>query len=666
MKKLLYKLSASLCIAMAATSCLNDVLEVESQSFDASVVYSNYTLTEYNIFSIADVCGATNGYRGRLDLWYGFNTDLEIYANGSNGNANWSTNQYLQLSEYNTPSGNTVMNTGDNPYIQFYNGLERANVVIVNIRQYADLNDPDMAYLLGEALTWRAFFYWELVKVWGEVPLRLEPVTDETIYMEKSDRDIVYHQILADLEEAIPLLYEPFETWQTQSAMRVNKALASGLYARVAMSAAGWAWRPDDGQVGTGNAGSLRLTNDPELSKSVLYPKAMAYLEAALKMGNSLESSYETLWRKFNNSEHLDSREILWVRPFSNGRGRWNYTHAGDHQSSSYINNNSRGGSTGPMPTLWWKYEKEDVRRDITCVPWYYNGDPSGEHVGFQVRGRVNYWFWGKYRFEWMFANPYTGGNDDGIKPIVMRLPDLYLMAAEIAAYQGDLDKAKQYLLPVRQRAYAGHESKAAAYVNSLTLGSAQGNDNAAVADYKTEGTIMKAIIDERALEFAGEMLRKQDLIRWGLLKSAMDDAAADVKALAEMTGDYSAYAAYAEEKSSGSDDAKREYLEYTIYWRQKAVDYPASGVSPVEIFGLDSDEIGKIPSDYSVAEPNGWVAQRFIATEGFYSSTTNEYRYESGYYRNPLNDPYPRSVWPHFDQPVMLSQGALVNDYGY
>ena len=664
MKKLLVKISASLCVLLSATSCLNDVLEVESQSFDASVVFSNYTLAEYNVFSIADICGATNGYRGRLDLWYGFNTDIEFYSSGSNGTSDWANNNNLQLAEYNTAAGNGVMNLADNPYIQFYSGIERANVCIKFLREYADLNDPDMAYLLGESLVWRAFFYSELVKVWGEAPLRTEPVNEETMYLPKVDRDVLYTQILADLEEAIPMLYEPFAAPQTQTAYRANKALACGLYARVAMAAAGWSWRPDEGQVGTGNPGSLRLSNNPELSKAVLYPKALAYLEDAVKMGNALESSYEQLWRKFNNSQHLDSREVMWVRPFSNGRGRWNYTHAGSHSNSAYINGGSRGGSTGPSPVLWWKYEKEDVRRDLTCVPWYYNGDPSANHTGFQVRGRVNYWFWCKYRFEWMFANPYTGGNDDGVKPIIMRFSDIYLMAAELAAYTGDLAKAKQYLLPVRQRAYAGNEAKASAYVNGLTLGSAAGSDNAAVADHNTEGTIMKAIIDERALEFAGEMLRKQDLIRWGLLKIAMDEAAADIKNLAEMKGPYSAYDAYAEDKSSSSTG--NAYREYKIFWREKLNGYPATGYNPVEIFGLEADEIGKVPADYSEIEPNGWVEHNFLASEGFFSATNNEYRYASGYYRNSFNDPYPRSVWPHFAQPVMLSQGALVNDYGY
>lgn len=653
-------------MALAAVSCMNEVLEVESQNFDAPTVFSNYTLSEYNIFSIAEACTMTNSYRGRVDYYYGANTDVELFKNGSNGNESWAADKYIPMFEYCAQTNNSDMNTTNNPYFSIFTGIERANVTIDGLRTYANLNDPDMAYLLGEALTWRAFYYSELVKMWGEVPLRTAPVQPETIYLPKADRDDIYTQVLTDLEEAIPMLYKPFETSQTSVAYRVNKAMACGLYARVAMAASGYAWRPDEGKVGTGDIGSLRLTTDENLSKAKLYPKALKYLEEALKMGNELEPSFEELWRKFNNSQHLDSREVMWVRPYSDGRGRWNYTHAIAHKNSPYTNYdaNERGGTTGPSPTLWWKYEKEDVRRDITCVPWYYK-DKDGDN-GFALNDGVNRWYWGKYRFEWMLNTPYMGGNDDGVKPILMRYSDLLLMAAEIAAYEGKLADAKSYLLQVRRRAYAGNETKAEAYVSALTLGSAEGSDDAAINDRNTDGTIMKAIIDERALELAGEMVRKQDLIRWGLLKIKLDEAADDIRALAEMKGAYAAYgnATTTEQKSS---DSAGTYLQYPVFWRLTSDSkYPASGLAPIEVYGLEKDQIGRLPADYSETEPNGWVKEeKFISTKVFFNDKTNEYRYQ-GLYRNDFNNPYPRSVWPHFDQHLMLSQGAVVNDYGY
>ena len=116
----------------------------------------------------------------------------------------------------------------------------------------------------------------------------------------------------------------------------------------------------------------------------------------------------------------------------------------------------------------------------------------------------------------------YPGGTGDGCKPIVMRYADVYLMAAEMAAYLsaadgGGLEKAKDLLGEVRRPAYAGNTDMVDSWLASLTLGSAVGNDDAAISDYQAEGTIIKAIIDERAKEFVGEFLRKQDLIRWGI-----------------------------------------------------------------------------------------------------------------------------------------------------
>lgn len=667
MKSLLYKALSLLLVVAVSTSCIDDVLDTTAQSsFEPSTVYSNYELAEYTIFAIAHTFGDTNCYRGRINMWYGTNTDVELHGTTSvtgSPDVNKCT-----IPEYNVTTSNGQLSASNNAYTSLTAAIERANLAIEGLRGHADLSNPDMAYLLGEALTYRAFIYFELTKFWGDVPFRTKPVSADDIYLPKSDRDVIYKQILADLEEAMNYLYWPYEAKQTMSMDRMNKAFAKGLYARIALTAAGYAWRPADGQVGTGDAGSLRLSLSEELSKEVLYPKALAHLEDVFESGSvALERDYETLWRKFNNSEHVTNcKEILWVVPMSDSRNRWNYHYAVPHSvDSEYTSGTGRGGDIGPMPTLWWKYDKKDVRRDLTCVPFWYNVEKSKAGTGWELRGGVNYWYFGKYRFEWMVDAPYQGGNDDGIKHISMRLSDVYLMAAELAAYAGELDKAKEYLLEVRERAYKGNEADAAAYVNALTIGSAAGNDDAAIEDYNQEGTIMKAIIDERGLELVGEQIRKQDLIRWGILKLKLDEASKDLENLAKMQGDYSAYAAYSEAYEVKND--KKEVLgscqAYPLYWRQKSYG--------IEIYGLEKDQIGKVPADYSEAEPNGWnVEENYISSQRFWNSkgtwdNTTDYRW-SALYKNDFNDPYPRSVWPFFDVVLTSMQGAIVNDFGY
>ena len=72
-----------------------------------------------------------------------------------------------------------------------------------------------MGYFYGEALVLRATFYYDLLRGWGDVPARFAPVTSATIYMEKSDRDIIYKQIINDLEKATDYLPWPNESERT-------------------------------------------------------------------------------------------------------------------------------------------------------------------------------------------------------------------------------------------------------------------------------------------------------------------------------------------------------------------------------------------------------------------------------------------------------------------
>ena len=254
--------------ALCMTSCSEEerFFQVEAPSAaNEANVYSNYTLSEYAIFSISETFGHTNNYRGRFLPWYGFNTDIEWY-NGTNTTGR-------ELTQYAPTVNNTQMNLDNGPYNEMFVVIERANLAIEGLRAYGDVeNREEMAYLLGEALTLRAMIYYDLIKAWGDVPARFEPITSDNIYVAKSSRDVIYKQILADLEEAIPYLYWPNQSTQTATTDRINRAFASGLYARIALAASGYALRPDDGLVGTGNIGSVRLSSDPELSKDVLYP----------------------------------------------------------------------------------------------------------------------------------------------------------------------------------------------------------------------------------------------------------------------------------------------------------------------------------------------------------------------------------------------------------
>lgn len=611
MKKILtYALSVTALIA-AATSC-ERFLDSESPStFDASTVYSNYDLTESTIFSISQSFGETNSYRGRYLSWVGLNSDIEWY------NTYKPTDEKYQIAAYSLLPNNGQLNLNNGPFAKMYEAIERANLAIEGIREYGNpAEDASMAYLLGEALTLRALIYYDIVRVWGDVPARFSSVTSENIYVKKESRDVIFKQLLADLEEAIPYLPNPGQTTATSRTDRVNKIFAEGLYARIALMASGYAIRPDDGMIGTGDLGTVRLSNDPELQKSVLYPKALEYLRAAISSGAASLEDYETYWKNQSNLNNLvagPGHETLFVIPFSDGRGRWNYTFAIRSEGSSFAGGATvtRGGDAGPVPTMWFKYDQNDIRRDITCVNWRWNSNDEPELPGIQR------WYFGKYRFEWMTSHPYTGGNDDGVKPVVLRYSDVLLMAAEIANELGDTQEAKKYLLQVRQRAFKGHEDDAEAYVSAIS----------------SKDDMFNAIVDERALEFCGEMTRKFDLIRWNMLKTKMDETIADMKALRALSGKY----------------AGINGLDGDVY-------YQVNG-NKITVYGLMGEK---------TAPTGAWEKK-----SGYITKTEDSKGAATGLYDDLVNglynaDPIQHMFWPIFNDTMTNSQGHIKNDYGY
>ena len=241
MKKLLYNILAVFSLVGVLSSC-DDTLDAPTKSaLDESVIFSNPSLAEGAVAGIIHSFGETNSYRGRFLVYYGVNTDCEVRNALRDFNADGA-----RLVNYNTNVGNGQMNSGNNAWAMFYQGIERANMAIRGLRTYGDVgNNPQLAQLLGEVLTLRAVVYSDLVKAWGDVPARFEPVNTETVYLAREDRDIIYMQLLDDLEEAAELVAWPNETSMTRSTERVNKAFVKGLRARIALSAAGYGLRQD-------------------------------------------------------------------------------------------------------------------------------------------------------------------------------------------------------------------------------------------------------------------------------------------------------------------------------------------------------------------------------------------------------------------------------------
>ena len=418
-------------------SCDMDAPSIST--LDESSVFATYSLAESEVMSIHVSFGETNSYRGRFLPYYGVNTDVE-WGNAPSFADRVSDKQSLW--NYSTLAGNGQMNTTNNAYAKFYEGIERANLAIKGIRQYGNIeNNANMRHLLGEALTLRAVIYNDLIKAWGDVPARFEPNNSDNMYLPRTNRDVIYKQLLADLEEAEGYCYWANENAITKTTERVNKDFVKALRARLALYAGGYGLRGD----------GYRRSKDTDLAPEKMYQIAKQECEEVIAHGTSKLGSFKENFTKLCQDNVAAGGESLWEIPFSAGRGRVLYTWGLKHNAKDQYTQQAQGGVNRAVPTLYYDYDSEDIRRDITVVPYEWSKELSAGNSHVTLSG-LNKMCFGKLRYEWM-SRIVTSTNDDGVNWQYMRLADVYLMAAEAENELGNTSAAWTYMKPVLDRA---------------------------------------------------------------------------------------------------------------------------------------------------------------------------------------------------------------------
>lgn len=524
-----------------------DFLEAPAQStLEESIIFSTYGLARGAVDGILEPMGQTNSYRGRFIPFYGFNTDTEYHYS-----SNQSGSSQAPLMIYDASSTNTQMNTDNNAWVMMYRGIERANICINGLREFGDpVPGSDMGQLLGEAITLRAIYYADLMKAWGDVPYRFEPITSETQYLPKTSRDVIYKKLLEDLAEASTLVAWPNETANTTSVERVNKAFVKSFRARLAMIASGYQQYPD----------GVRRSNDPDLSVQNMYTLALQEATDVIQSGTTqLAPSFEGFWRSYNQENIAAGGESLWEIPFSAGRGRVLFSFGVRHRGVDQHTGQARGGAAGPLATVFYDYDEADTRRDVTCVPYQY-GTPNDQAFSQQELTSMDSWYFGKYRYEWM-DRYVTSTNDDGLNKIYMRFAEVLLIAAEAANELNGPGAAAPYLKEIRMRAFPSelHAEKVDSYVDNLG----------------SQEAMFNAIVKEHQYEFTGEMERKQALIRWNLLGEQLEEAKAKMTNLVNRTGEYAD-------------------VPTTLYYK-----YEEDGET-LEVYGLNRNETDNPGPEYS------------------------------------------------------------------
>ncbi len=380
-----------------------------------------------------------------------------------------------------------------------YAGIYRANNALEtldNIEVWSD--EKNKSRLQAETHFLRAFFYLDLIQIFGEVPLKL---STEPENLPKSSAEEVYAQIGYDLEQAITLFpADPFPQYGNGHA---SKWSAEALMARVFLFYTGFY-----------NKSSLPVAGGGEITKQ----EVIAYLEDCIKnSGHSLVSDQRNLWPYTNIYTGKDyqyvidnglvwegdnSKETLFAMKFANSGENGYFNRIVEFygmrlSGASCFPFVPQGYSNGPVnTTLWNDWDNDpdyvgDYRRtgsicdEAVEIP-NYAGDKgkevektrlwakkylgAGAYEGSNLIQTFGYYYGGE-------NNRQRGLNND---LILIRLADVYLMHSE-------LTETNTYLNMVRQRA------------------------NLDPVAYSLE-----AIKKERRYELCFEGLRWNDLRRWG------------------------------------------------------------------------------------------------------------------------------------------------------
>jgi len=365
-------------------------------------------------------------------------------------------------------------------WVNYYRGINRANLVIENIPGVG-LESALEEQKIAEARFLRAFYYFNLVHLFGDVPLNLtstQNFDEESIKTPRTAAIEVYNAIIEDLQYAEQRLPQNYSGDQRG---RATVGAAKALLGKVYLTMAG---KP------------LEITE--------MYSQAADKLQEVIGM-YSLEENFADV---FSIENEADNTEVIFARQAIS-----NFNGAGTVVTYFAAAPNSPfalwlGGGQFQFAfteDFYNTFDPGDSRRDVTMLYTYTDRDgasvtyndpnnPTG-YLGIPVpRYPETGVPLGKLKDGSNTSNPFNHGTD----LIYIRYADVLLMLSEALNESGSSSQALPYLNEVRDRA---------------------GLDNITETGQSALRDIIK---QERKWELAGEYVEYYDLQRWGDLQESM------------------------------------------------------------------------------------------------------------------------------------------------
>lgn len=423
--------------------------------------------------------GSNNFYKDTEDFEdavTGIYSTLDIYPN-----------EQFYLSEMRSDNLYGVTETGVRPYEKInnfdltiatnedvsrewnndYTGIMRANTVLDEINEEAVPDADTRNRMIAEAKFLRAFFYFDLVRLYGGVPLLDHVYTPaETLNISRSPVSEVYDFIIADLNDAIENLPESYS----------NNFLGK---------ATSWAAKALLGEIYLTRSGPTYGINGPGL-ESGEYDKALSLFNDIIDNGPfGFVDDYPSIFAYDN--EH--NAEIIFNIEYITGGTGAGASYPSITVPNGYLEANNVGFPNGEdrkevSVDLLEAYPEEDIREDFNILMGYTDDNENFNPSPFFVK-YINLNEAGQDRFDWSLNYP------------VIRYTDILMMKAEAILMgnignSGDVD---DIINMVRQRAGLGEVS----------------------------GVDLDMYLSERRREFAAESKRWYSLVRTGKVLEVMN-----------------------------------------------------------------------------------------------------------------------------------------------
>lgn len=421
----------------------------------------------------------------------------------------------------------------NNFYTQRYEGINRANTLIQALPNTA-LDDKLKAQYLGEAKVLRAFYYYELSSMYGNVPLRTEPGGDN---IKQSKIEDVWKQILQDLYKAATTM--PAER---RTDGHVDKYTAEGMLARAWLFYTGFLCNgttiADEVSSTYQPLTEVQLPNGTKLTKQMVIDLVD---DCVNNSGYSLVSDFRNLWaytnkETVNDYDYTKGQGLKWVEddngvnPESmfaikfNKLASWSTTigysngyalHFGVRGGQDYANTFpfGQGWGAGPVaPNLvkdWASADPQDKRLEATVQDW-------------SKVSTYKYGGWSDYVQE-------TGYYDKKWSPISAKKSDgTYICCFEDLMHgdQGGLSGGYGNNMQLDNI----HDLVLLRFADVLLMQSELKEDVAGINKVRTRAGLspigsysLKALQNERRWELACEGIRWNDIRRWHIAADVLE-----------------------------------------------------------------------------------------------------------------------------------------------